>query len=140
MAENSNESGTGKSTPKTIMVVDADILARMAVADYLRECGYKVIEAVSGAEVHQVLAAGNPVDVLLIDVLLHASEDGFALGRAIRSERPEIQVIMTTSAGKLADKAGELCDDGPLVKPFHPQELMRRIQRLRAGPQAETPS
>jgi DNA-binding response OmpR family regulator len=47
---------------------------------------------------------------------------------------------MTTSAGKLADKAGELCEDGPLVKPFHPQELVRRIQRLRARTEAETPS
>jgi DNA-binding response OmpR family regulator len=122
------------------MVVDADILARMAIADYLRDCGYKVIEAISGTDVHTVLAADHPVDVLLIDVVLHASEDGFAVGRAVRAQHPEIEIIMTTSTGKLAEKAGELCDDGPLVKPFHPQELMRRIQRLRGRTEAEKPS
>ncbi|WP_395023213.1 response regulator transcription factor [Dongia sp.] len=116
---------------KTVMVVDADILARMAIADYLRDCGYKVIEGASGADAHTVLAHGHPVDVLLIDMQLQSSEDGFELARAIRADYPQIAVIHTSSAAKLADKAADLCDDGPLIKPYHPQELLRRIRALR---------
>jgi len=119
------------TSPKTIMVVDADILARMAIAEYLRHCGYKIIEAVSGAEVRAVLEAGHDIDVLLIDMQLHSSEDGFALARAIRKDYPGIVVIRTSSAEKLADTAADLCDDGPLMKPYEPKELLRRVQRLR---------
>jgi CheY-like chemotaxis protein len=116
---------------KTIMVVDADIIARMAIAEYLRDCGYKVIEGVSGAEVHAVLEAGHAVGVLLIDIQLQSSEDGFALAQSVRAKYPKIAVIRTSSAAKLADKASDLCDDGPVLKPYHPQELLRRIQSLR---------
>jgi DNA-binding response OmpR family regulator len=115
----------------TVMVVDADILARMAIADYLRHCGYKVIEGSGGAEVREVLEHGHKIDVLLIDMQLQSSEDGFALAREIRADYPDITVVRTSSTAKLADKAGDLCDDGPLMKPYHPQELVRRIQSLR---------
>ncbi len=116
---------------KTVMVVDADILARMAIADYLRQCGYKVIEGASGAEVRAVLGDGHQIDVLLIDLQLQSSEDGFTLAREIRNEYPDIAVIRTSGAAKLADEAADLCDDGPLLKPYHPQELLRRIKALR---------
>ena len=29
------------------MVVEPDVLVRMTVADYLRECGYRVVEAIT---------------------------------------------------------------------------------------------
>lgn len=119
------------SESKTVMVVDADILARMAIADYLRDCGYKVIEGVSGAEVLAVLNAGHKVEVLLIDMQLRSSEDGFALAREIRAQHPDMIIVRTSAAAKLADKAADLCEDGSLVKPYHPQELLRRIQDLR---------
>jgi CheY-like chemotaxis protein len=117
---------------KTIMVVDADILARMAIAEFLRDCGYKVIEAAGGAEVRAVLKADHAVEVLLIDMQLEDSEDGFALAKALRTAYPRLIILRTSSAAKLADQAAELCADGPLEKPYHPQELLRRIQRLRA--------
>ena len=130
---------TGSSEPaKTLMVVDADILARMAIAEYLRDCGYKVIEVARGAEVRAVLSAGHPVDVLLIDMHLQDGEDGFALTKSLRAEYPNLIIIRTVNTAKLADKAAELCDDGPLEKPYHPQELLRRIQHLRQRqPQGE---
>jgi CheY-like chemotaxis protein len=123
---------TGSPDPaKIIMVVDSDILARMAIAEYLRDCGYTVIEGVSGDDVRAVLEAGHAIDVLLIDMQLHGSEDGFATAQMVRAAYPNIAIMRTSSAAKLADKAGELCDDGPILKPYHPQELLRRIQRLR---------
>jgi len=31
-------------TPSTILVVEPDILVRIAIADYLSDCGYRVFE------------------------------------------------------------------------------------------------
>jgi CheY-like chemotaxis protein len=131
MSDAANRTGTDQPI-KTIMVVDADILARISIAEFLRDCGYRVIEAASGAEARAVLKADHAVEVLLIDMQLEDTEDGFALSKALRAEYPRLVILRTSSAAKLADKAAELCDDGPLEKPYHPQELLRRIQRLRA--------
>jgi hypothetical protein len=39
---------------------------------------------------------------------------------------------MNLAAGiaRAAEKAGVLCDEGPLKKPYHPQEVVRRINIL----------
>jgi hypothetical protein len=37
---------------------------------------------------------------------------------------------LTSGSARAADKASDLCDDGPLEKPYHPQEVARRIKLL----------
>jgi hypothetical protein len=46
-------------------------------------------------------------------------------------QAPSIDVILTSGVAKAAEKAGDLCDEGPLEKPYHPQEVVRRINILR---------
>jgi CheY-like chemotaxis protein len=59
----------GGSDLQTVLLVDAKVLSRLALADYLRECGYRVIEAASPEEAMMVLKAPElKVDILLSDV------------------------------------------------------------------------
>jgi CheY-like chemotaxis protein len=58
------------SETRTVVVVEPDVLVRMVIAEYLRDCGYKVIEAAGSTEVWAVLDGGHAVDVLLIEVSL----------------------------------------------------------------------
>lgn len=44
------EPSSDESTSTTILVVEPDILVRMVIADYLRDCGYKVVEGVNADE------------------------------------------------------------------------------------------
>jgi CheY-like chemotaxis protein len=125
------EPSSGDATPATIFVVEPDILVRMVIANYLRECGYKVVEGVRADEVLTVLQVGTAIDVILAEVRLAGSVDGFGLARLIRQDHPEIDVILTSGVARAADKAGDLCEDGPLEKPYHPQEVVRRINLLR---------
>ena len=46
------------AAPSTILVVEPDILVRMVIASYLRDCGYNVLEGVSAADVMAVLGSG----------------------------------------------------------------------------------
>ena len=39
----------------TILVVETDILVRHVIADYLRGCGYRVLEAATGEEATLIL-------------------------------------------------------------------------------------
>jgi len=126
-----SEPSSGEATSTTILVVDPDILARMVIADYLRDCGYKVIEGVNADDALAVLQAGRKIDVILAEVQLTGGIDSFELARQIREKYPLIDVILTTGAARAAAKAGDLCDDGPLEKPYRPQEVLRRINVLR---------
>ncbi|MGA9014358.1 MAG: response regulator, partial [Acetobacteraceae bacterium] len=113
--------GTAQAVSETILVIDPDILVRMVIAGYLRECGYAVIEAVSVEEAWIVLTSGRPVHVVLAELTLHGAIDGFALAQHVHQHFPDIDVILTGSATSTANKAHDLCEDGDLDKPYHPK-------------------
>ncbi len=114
----------------TILVVEPDILVRMSIAEFLRECGYRVLEAATAEDVATVLNSEQPVDVVFAEVRLTGGRDGFELARWVRQNHPGVDVVLTSGVAGAADKALDLCEDGPLPKPYHPQEVVRRINLL----------
>ena len=56
--------------------------------------------------------------------------DGFGLAQWVREKHPNIDVSLTSGIDRAAEKAGDLCDEGPLEKPYHPQEVVRQINIL----------
>ena len=115
----------------TILVVEPDILVRMTIAEYLRNCGYRVLEGVTADDAMTVLGSEQEIDVILAEVQLSGDIDGFGLAQWVRQNHPEVDVVLTSGVTRAAEKAGNLCDDGPLEKPYHPQDVVRRINILR---------
>jgi CheY-like chemotaxis protein len=114
-----------------VMIVDHEILVRMAIAAYLRDCGLKVLEAANAAEAVTVLDAATPVDVAVVEVQLPGEMDGFTLARWIRSRHADLHVILASSTARKVEAAGELCDEGPMLeRPYQTTELERRIRTL----------
>jgi CheY-like chemotaxis protein len=117
-----------------VMVVDDDILIRMVIAKYLRECQLTVIEAASAAEACAVLSAAMPVDVVLADAQLSGEMDGFTLARWIRSHHSGVSIILASTMERKAEAAGELCDEGPLLaRPYDTAAVERQVRMLIAG-------
>src|ERR1051325_8090552 len=85
--------------PPTILVVEDDVLVRNLAAAYLRESGFKVIEATSADEAIRVLQA---------DVQMPGSMGGLGLAQWVRRERPWLKVILTSGAARTAKEAGVL--------------------------------
>jgi CheY-like chemotaxis protein len=124
---------TGKPPPTVLVVVD-EVLVRMAVSDYLRECGYNVVEASDAHEAIEVMTSDVAVDVAFSDIAMPGSLDGFGLARWVRRERPEIKVVLSSGIARSAKAAGELCEEGPmLAKPYEHADLERRIRALLAS-------
>jgi CheY-like chemotaxis protein len=122
-------------TPKSILVVDDEVSIRSAISEYLRDCGYEVIEAFSADEALSILQHLEiKVDVVLSDITMPGSVDGFDLRKWIRANRPEIDVILTGTAPRAAVATTELCRSGPLPKPYDPQIVIQHIMRLRQRP------
>jgi len=113
---------------ETILLVDTDALQRSMVAKYLRDCGYRVVEATNAAEAMTALVHQD-VHVLVTDLALR-DESGFQLSARAKEIRPDLKVVVTHSAERTAKIAGDLCEDGPLDHPYHPQQLAERIRRL----------
>jgi DNA-binding response OmpR family regulator len=119
----------------TVLVIDDEILVRFAIADYLRECGYRVLEAASGGEGMIIVeAAGVRMDVVLCSATLSGSPNAFEVAFAVRAKRPGIPVILAGSPEKAAGAAATLCDQGPnLTRPYDPSLVSDRIKRLLAS-------
>jgi len=117
-------------TRNTVLVIEPDILVRMAIAEYLHGCGYKVLEGATAADVITVLGSEQKIDVIFAEVQLHDGMNGFSLAQWVRQNHAGVDVILTSGKVKAAEKAADLCDEGPMEKPYHPQEVVRRINIL----------
>ena len=87
-----------------VLVVDDEVPVRLTIAEYLRECGYKVYEAASAEEAMAVLQNGTLcVDVVFTDIEIHGPMDGFGLSRWVHRHHPEIAVVLAGTLARAAD-------------------------------------
>lgn len=119
---------------ETILVVDGDVLVRHAIADYLRSCGYGVIEAASSDEAVIVLAhSETALSATLCDVKIGGTMSGFELARHARDARHGLEVVLAGTIEGSANAAADLCENGPhLARPYDPQGVVNHIKRLLA--------
>lgn len=117
-----------------ILLLDGDVLSRHTLAEYLRSCGYRVVEASTSEEALAVLGHGAPlIDTVLFDLEAPGERRGFALRNHLRDTYPAIDIIPAGSAAKAAQEAAELCEEGPeLARPYDPQLVLDRIRRMKA--------
>ncbi|QDO95969.1 response regulator [Ferrovibrio terrae] len=117
-----------------VLVVEDEVLIRMVVAEYLRDCGYVVVEAGSAHEALALFKADVEVDVVFSDIQMPGPMDGFGLAQWVRQNKPGVEVILTSGAASAADRAADLCEEGPLLqKPYESDEVDRRIKQLLAA-------
>jgi DNA-binding response OmpR family regulator len=118
-----------------VLVVDSDFVVRHLLAEYLRECGFRVFEAVDSDEALACLQnTGLDVEIALVALDCKGSMDGFALSRWVKANRPEMRVAIAGSAAKATEKAAEICEDGPhLQRPYEHRLVLDRIMQLIAA-------
>jgi DNA-binding response OmpR family regulator len=113
-----------------VLIVDSDVLVRHPLAAYLRECGYRVLEAADTDEARALLGGQD----ITVDVLLARGPAAFALASWVRTAHPEIEVILAGSIETEASKAGDLCEEGQAeALPYEHKFVLERIRQLMAG-------
>ncbi len=115
-----------------IIVADSEVIVRNVLSDYLRHCGYKVIDAASSDEVLAVMRNGSArISAILTDADLGGSINVFALRMQVRQSWPDTHFILAGNVDTAARAAGEMCDQGPhLSRPYDPQAVTAHIKRL----------
>ena len=121
------------SPRQIVLVVEDEVFVRFVIAEYLRDCGYRVIEAANADEALVVLQHVEiDVDVVFSDVEMPGSMDGFGLAKWVRANRPNVDVMLAGNVSRAANAAAELCESGHLPKPYEPQVAVDRIRQLMA--------
>ena len=119
----------------TVLMVESDVLVRQKIAEYLRNCGYKVLEAGNTDDALLVVNGRTmTIDIVFTDARAPGPLDGFGLARWIRQNRPDIRVVLAGTVLNEAKQAGNLCEEGPqLKKPYDPGRLADEIKRTLAA-------
>lgn len=81
----------------TILLVEDELLIRMAFAEYLEESGYAVVEAGDASDAIQILSEPNcPVNVVFSDVRMPGPIDGVALAKWILDNKPQTPILLAS--------------------------------------------
>ncbi|MEG0385969.1 MAG: response regulator transcription factor [Solibacillus sp.] len=97
------------------------------VTKELTERGFEVKWLESGEGVEDYIGAA---DVVILDVMLPGL-DGFSIGKRIKRENNELPILMLSARTAVEDKIEGLnFADDYLTKPFHPDELVARVEVL----------
>ncbi|QYE33533.1 MULTISPECIES: response regulator [Sphingosinicellaceae] len=118
---------------EALLLVDGEVIARHALAEYLQHCGYAVIAAASTEEAMTVLNAPDYViSAMLCALPAIGSQNGFAFCRWVRDNHPTIEIALAGTLDAAAEAAAEFCDAGPrLVRPYDPGAIVERVQLMR---------
>jgi CheY-like chemotaxis protein len=115
---------------ESILVVEDEQALLAHTSEILRELGYRVLESSSGVAALEILRAGEPIDLLLTDVVMPGGVDGRQLADAAVRSRPNLKVMFMTGYTRNAiAHQGRLDADVHLIsKPFAFDELAERIR------------
>ncbi len=121
-----------------ILVVDDQPRVVRLVRQVLGAVGYDVIAASDGDAAIEMVALEQP-DLVLLDILLPDSPDGYEICGRLR-EFSDVPVIMLTAKAQESDmlRGFEVGADDYLTKPFSAKELVARVKAvLRRSQHAE---
>lgn len=118
-------------TKMNVMIVDDNAGLRKLLRMTLQSSGYGLLEAETGDDALRMVRTHLP-DVVLLDVMMPGSMDGYAVCSAIKND-PSLSgtrvVILSARAQRDDLEAGRLAGaDHYLVKPFSPIELVKLLQ------------
>lgn len=114
----------------TVLFAEDDPLLRELMCAKLRAQRYRVIEAGSGDEALALLHQGA-VDVLLTDISMPGTLDGWSLAEHARTLYPRIAVVYSSS--RPADAPRQLLSSLYFRKPYHPDDIVAAIRQLTSG-------
>jgi DNA-binding response OmpR family regulator len=125
-----------------ILVAEDERKVASFIRQGLEEEGHAVEVAGDGETAVDLIVAGPPYDLVVLDVML-PRRDGFAVLRAMRGRGVRTPVLVLTARDSVADKVAglDVGADDYLTKPFAFEEFLARVRALlRRGGDAGAPT
>lgn len=111
-----------------VLLVEDEPMVRTVAERALTRQGYEVVTATNGEEALEIIGRGDPIDLLVSDVVMPAM-DGPTMVREARKARPGIPVLfMSGYAEEHLRKSIDIDQVAFLPKPFSVQELAEAVR------------
>jgi CheY-like chemotaxis protein len=111
-----------------ILVVEDDPVLRTLISDFLRDEGFQVMTAATGAEALRIVEQECP-RLILLDMHLPVM-NGKELARELKSRRLDVPIVVMTAAYDARTVAEELGAVAYVSKPLSLPSLVRRLDGL----------
>ena len=122
----------GECMPNRVVVVDDDKEIQEIVTFVLSRNGFEVAVASNGQQLQDMLATITP-DLIILDVMMPGL-DGYQIFASLRENAATQRVpviIMTAHAENIYERISlDLGAAVHITKPFHPLDLVGKVQRL----------
>jgi CheY-like chemotaxis protein len=112
-----------------VLLVEDETLVRLTQVDILREARFWVLEAENADEAFEILRRRKDVRVVLTDVDMPGSIDGFEFARLVAQGWPEVGVLVIS--GKAFPSQGDMPPSAVFIpKPVRPAALVEQLKAL----------
>lgn len=132
-AVSAEDEAVRRGSERVLLVEDEDPVRRVA-RRILESAGYAVLEAPDAEQAMMYVAADEPFDLLLTDVVMPGLS-GPELARRVGDRRPDVPVLFVSGYADVeldgADLAG--MTTASLAKPFSPAMVLDEVRRLLDG-------
>ncbi len=136
----SRRTDTAPSVPlsehcETVLVVEDEPKLRELTLQRIEGLGYVVLEAEDAAAAMRILQGEAEIALVFSDIVLGSGMSGFELGRWVRVNKPEVEVLLTTGYASDADVSEECRTEFEILhKPYDRSALAVALRTaLKAG-------
>jgi len=114
-------------------------LLRISLVDSLSECGFRPLEAGDTHEAIEILKTAPHIEVVLTDVQMPGTIDGFGLAKWVRVNRPGLPVFVASGYTGKFDAASELgTGEQFFTKPYDISRMAALMKRAVDARRRET--
>ena len=106
-------------------------MVRMPIVEYLRDCGYNVVEAGDAMEAIEAMDAPDRINLVFSDIRMPGKMDGLDLAKWFNTYYPDVPVLLTsgyTGGRSLPASSGPV--RGFIAKPYRQTQVAQRIAGL----------
>jgi len=115
----------------TILLVEDDLDVREALAETLRDEGYRVACAGDGEQALDYLRSGGQAGLILLDLMMpRMSGSEFRMVQKVDPTLGHLPVVLLSADGRMEEKARILETAGAIKKPIDLDELLATIERF----------
>ena len=128
-----------RETERTLLIVDDEDGVIYAIRQTLEDCGYRLLYTTDPHRALEILRAGEPIDLVIIDLFM-PSMDGATLLKECRRMRGDIKVMLTSGLASGTElqrwrARGEVV----VAKPWREAEFTNAVKRSLSRPNPVPP-
>jgi signal transduction histidine kinase len=112
-----------------ILVVEDNDKVREATVSRLESLGYAGLPTRTGAQAIKLLESGEPVALVFSDIVLPGKMTGYDVAEWVRSNRPDLKVVLTSGYSNMPLAASEAVREvRVLAKPYTREQLAHALR------------